>query len=100
MSSFTYYNNQAVGNWPNAQTDPQVAQEYYNYLSGSWKDGTPFTYGGSPFQVGGTPIDYAFTEARIILPAGPCVRQTLDYGDRRIIRLPGHFAWIPEPSMS
>ena len=34
MSSFTYYNNQAVGNWPNAQTDPQVAQEYYNYLSG------------------------------------------------------------------
>src|SRR5690625_1443071 len=45
MSSFTYYNNRGVGEWPDAMTDPEVAIEYYRYMSGSWKDGTPFTYG-------------------------------------------------------
>ena len=95
MSSFTYYNNQAVGNWPNAQTDPQVAQEYYNYLSGSWKDGTPFTYGGSAFQVGGTPIDYAFTEAPNNSAGWSMCTANLDYGDRRTIQASGPFRLDP-----
>lgn len=43
MSRFLYYNNGSAG----AQTDPITAQEYYGYLSGFWKDGTPFVYGGS-----------------------------------------------------
>ncbi|MBK9593571.1 MAG: hypothetical protein IPO32_19420 [Crocinitomicaceae bacterium] len=38
MSKFLYYNNGGGG----AQTDPQSAQEYYNYLTGYWKDGTHF----------------------------------------------------------
>ena len=46
MRAFTYHNN-ANG----TQGDPDLAAEYYFYLSGIWKDGnTPFTYGGSGFS--------------------------------------------------
>ncbi len=95
MSSFVYYNNQAVGNWPNAMTDPQVAQEYYNYLSGSWKDGTPFTYGGTGFQLGGTPIRYAFTEAPNDNSGWSMCTANLDFGDRRTIQASGPFRLEP-----
>ncbi len=45
MRKFLYYSNLGSGN-PN-QTDPISASDYYNYLRGFWKDGTPFYYGGS-----------------------------------------------------
>ncbi|HTL81583.1 MAG TPA: hypothetical protein VL651_07755, partial [Bacteroidia bacterium] len=47
MSKFVYYNNDftVTGN-------PENGTHYYNYLSGFWKDGTPFTYGGNAY--GGT----------------------------------------------
>ncbi|MBK7108707.1 MAG: hypothetical protein IPH61_06060 [Bacteroidetes bacterium] len=47
MAGFLYYNNDwsTIGN-------PEVAAHYYGYLSGSWKDGSPFTYGGNGY--GGT----------------------------------------------
>ncbi|MEZ4984047.1 MAG: hypothetical protein R2795_03255 [Saprospiraceae bacterium] len=41
MSSFTYYLNGSGTPTPApGTTDPQTAQEYYNYLSGRWRDGT------------------------------------------------------------
>lgn len=46
MRRFLYYNNLGGGGIA-AQTDPSTGQDYYNYLSGFWKDGTPFVYGGS-----------------------------------------------------
>jgi hypothetical protein len=46
MRRFLYYNNLGGGGLA-AQTDPQTGQDYYNYLSGFWKDGTRFVYGGS-----------------------------------------------------
>lgn len=46
MRRFLYYNNLGGGGI-DAQTDPSTGQDYYNYLSGFWKDGTPFVYGGS-----------------------------------------------------
>lgn len=62
MSSFTYHVRAGAGSWPGAMTDPQTSSEYYNYLSGSWRDGTPYTFGGSGYNVaGGVNIDYAFT---------------------------------------
>lgn len=42
LSGFTYYlsvNNMPTGN-------PSQKDHYYNYLSGSWLDGIPITYGG------------------------------------------------------
>ncbi|MFZ1423054.1 MAG: hypothetical protein WAS55_04480 [Saprospiraceae bacterium] len=51
MSSFMYYNNPAGGgNPPAATTDPGSAIEYYRYLTGSWRDGTPLTKGGTGYN--------------------------------------------------
>ncbi|MCB9224506.1 MAG: T9SS type A sorting domain-containing protein [Crocinitomicaceae bacterium] len=46
MKRFLYYNNTGGGGL-SAQTDPQTGQDYYNYLTGYWKDGSPHVYGGS-----------------------------------------------------
>lgn len=43
MSSFIYINRQSPNLWT---VDPQTAPEYYNYMSGKWRDGRPITYGG------------------------------------------------------
>ncbi len=63
MSSFTYYFNGGIGNPPPGTTDPDGPIDYYRYLSGSWKDGTPYTFGGNGYNVnpGAVPIRYAFT---------------------------------------
>lgn len=66
MSSFTYSNNLNIGGPPGtggAETDV----EFYNYLTGSWQDGTPFTFNGDgydptdqnayPFVFSGLPND-------------------------------------------
>jgi len=45
MRRFLYYSNLGQGNIN--QTDPINASDYYNYLRGFWKDGTPFYYGGT-----------------------------------------------------
>ncbi len=93
MSSFTYYNNGSVGNWPNAQTDPQAGAplEFYRYLSGSWKDGRPFCFGGSGYNAGPgcTPIKYAFPDAPNNAAGWSMSTAGLAYGDRRTIQATG-----------
>ncbi|MDA3911055.1 MAG: T9SS type A sorting domain-containing protein [Bacteroidales bacterium] len=63
MSKFLYYNNTFQGANP-AITDPFEAQDYYNYLTGRWKDGTPVSYGGNGHINGGAniniPCNYMF----------------------------------------
>lgn len=63
MSRFIYYNNSSQGSNP-ATTDPTEAQDYYNYMTGYWKDGTPLCYGGNGHHYGGgdinTPCKYMF----------------------------------------
>ncbi|MDQ3016967.1 MAG: hypothetical protein M3R25_09670 [Bacteroidota bacterium] len=63
MSSFTYHVRQGAGSWPSGMWDPQTGVEFYRYLSGSWRDGTPYTFGGSAYNVGpgAQRINYAFT---------------------------------------
>jgi hypothetical protein len=46
MRRFLYYSNTTNGASP-SQTDPVGSSDYYNYLRGFWKDGSPFLYGGS-----------------------------------------------------
>lgn len=46
MRRFLYYSNTTNGANP-SQTDPISASDFYNYLRGRWKDGSPFYYGGS-----------------------------------------------------
>ncbi len=60
MSSFTYYNNATTTPNP-ATADPTNAVEYFNYMTGSWRDGLPFTVGGNGY--GGTiPTKYVFPD--------------------------------------
>lgn len=55
MSKFVYYNNDGANNG-----NPNNAQDYYNYLRGIWRDGSPMLYGGDGYQSGGVPCDFMF----------------------------------------
>ncbi len=95
MSSFTYYNNGGLGPIPGTD-DPHTVQEYYNYLSGSWKDGTRFTYGGSGYNLGSIDVvNYAFPEP----PADPdgwsMCTESLPQTDPRTIQASGPFRLDP-----
>lgn len=84
LSKFISANNASIGNPPPGSTDPTQASEYYNYLSGSWKDGTPFTYGGSGYG-GNVPTDHVFSSD----PADPqgwsMCSENLSFSDRRML---------------
>ena len=92
MSSFTYYMNGGIGNWPNAMTDPQAGAplEFYRYISGSWKDGTPFSSGGSGYNIPPTGvIDYAFPNVPNNQAGWSMCTANLDFGDRRTLQATG-----------
>lgn len=46
LQKFIYFNNSNSG-VPAYMTDPEYAQDYYNLLSGIWKDGSEIMYGGN-----------------------------------------------------
>ena len=94
MSSFTYANNASVGPWPAAMTDPNTSLEYYRYLTGSWRDGSPFTYGGDAYQ-DGDQIEYAFTESPDDPNGWSMCTAGLAEGDRRTIQASGPFRLDP-----
>ncbi|CAN5407335.1 hypothetical protein BH11BAC2_BH11BAC2_22080 [soil metagenome] len=60
MSKFVYYTN--TNNVPNG--NPFVTDDYYDYLTGTWLDGLPITYGGDGRGNGTnpttTPCNYMF----------------------------------------
>jgi len=92
MSNFVYYNNDFsdMGN-------PEKPTHYYNYLKGSWKDGTPMTYGGSGFH-GSTPCNFMFpgnTDPKF--PGTPWTEVSANNtpGDRRFMQSAGKFTLTP-----
>lgn len=99
MSSFTYYNRRGgPGNWPVPMTDPEIGSQFYNYISGSWRDGTPFTFGGSgyaPGDEGAQPIKYAFTGAPDDENGWSMCTAGLALGDRRTVQASGPFRLDP-----
>ncbi|MEL6986228.1 MAG: hypothetical protein AAGK97_00200 [Bacteroidota bacterium] len=96
MSSFTYYNNGGIGNPLGPTIDPGVAEEYYNYISGSWRDGTRLTRGGSGYNVGSTDTtSYAFPDPPNDPNGWSMVTAGLDFGDRRTIQASGPFRLRP-----
>ncbi|NNE28877.1 MAG: hypothetical protein HKN16_04550 [Saprospiraceae bacterium] len=96
MSSFTYFNNPSVGNWPPGTTDPGNANEYYNYLSGFWRDGTPFTLGGTGYDPASTNfVDYAFVDEPDEQSGWSMCTSGLGEGDRRTIQASGPFTLKP-----
>ena len=89
MDNFVYYNNDftSTGN-------PEEAQHYYNYLTGTWKDGSPITKGGN--GKGGT------TETSFMFPGDPSDGEGWTEGtagnvpgDRRFLQSSGPFTLMP-----
>ncbi|HMQ88579.1 MAG TPA: T9SS type A sorting domain-containing protein [Flavilitoribacter sp.] len=95
MSSFTYYNNGGVDPTPlPPTTDPQTVQEYYYYLSGRWRDGTPFTFGDDGYN-DGAPIRYAFPDPPNQTDGWSMCAEDLPVGDRRTVQASGPFRLDP-----
>ena len=98
MSSFIYYNNGGVGSNPNQTNDPAMADEFYNYLRGIWRDGTPLTIGGTGFDVTGQNTEttrYAFTDAPDDQNGWSMAAEALPFGDRRTVQASGPFLLKP-----
>ena len=96
MSSFTYYLNEAVGNPLPGTTDPSTAIEYYNYLTGKWRDGTPFSYGGSGYAPNNPrALKFALVDAPNNPAGWSMCSANLPAGDRRTIQASGPFKLKP-----
>jgi len=56
MRRFNYYNRDGSS----AMNDPNSGGDFYNYMTGFWKDNSAFTYGGNGYQSGTTPAAYTY----------------------------------------
>ena len=99
MSSFMYYNRPGVagGNWPNAMVDPETPLAFYRFITGSWADGTPCTFGGSGYNPGTTAaeIDFVFPEQPNNAAGWSMCTANLGIGDRRCLQASGPFRLNP-----
>ncbi|MES2761986.1 MAG: T9SS type A sorting domain-containing protein [Bacteroidota bacterium] len=91
LNKFNYYNNSFPG-VPLNTTDPSNGLEYYRYMTGYWKDGTPLTCGGNGY--GGTiQTNYVYTADTYtngVCGATPWFESSVP-GDRRMILSSGPF---------
>ena len=57
MTGFMYHNN-----YSGVNGDPGIAEDYYNYMQGLWKNGQPMLYGGDGYNNGtiDLPCKYMF----------------------------------------
>ena len=93
MTSFIYH-NRGVGNPPTITLDPGNAQQYYNYLTGTWLDGSPVTFGGN--GVGGNlPTKYVFPDDPDNDNGWSMCTADLPFDDRRTIQASGPFRLDP-----
>lgn len=105
MSSFTYFNNPSIGNPPPGTGDPSTDVEFYRYLSGSWKDGSAFTFGNDAYDPTNTnpanKIPYAFfgqpndPNGWSMCNPGSDFPQGLPAYDRRTVQASGPFKLQP-----
>lgn len=93
MSRFTYYNNN-IGAFPPQTVNPDIAIHYYNYMTGFWKDSSPFTFGGNAY--GGTsPATFVY-DGDPITGTGWTERGSGNLpGDRRFLQSAGPFTLKP-----
>jgi hypothetical protein len=97
MTKFLYFNNNFAG-VPLQTTDPQNATQTYQYMTGFWRDGTPFTCGGNAY---GGMIPTSFVYPADTYTNGPCgntwseVTAANTPGDRRFLQSSGPFDLLP-----
>ncbi|MEO0741919.1 MAG: hypothetical protein AAF089_10060 [Bacteroidota bacterium] len=95
MTSFGYFNNGACDDL----CDPQDAQQYYNYMTGRWKDGQPWTE-GSTGRGGSVPVDYVYPGFpgdywSELCPETPNCGEPVPPSDRRFFQTTGPFTINP-----
>jgi len=95
MTNFMYFNNSFPG-IPVSQVDPSYANEYYQYMIGYWKDGTPLTCGGNGYG-GSIPTKFAYPNNTYT--NGPCGTgswsETGTGGDKRFLMSSGPYTLQP-----
>ncbi|MES2566040.1 MAG: hypothetical protein V4565_04205 [Bacteroidota bacterium] len=93
MTKFLYFNNSFAG-VPIQTTDPANASQYYQYMTGYWRDGTPFTCGGNGYG-GSVPTSYVYPADTYT--NGPCGTWSEGSvaGDRRFMQSSGPFTLLP-----
>jgi hypothetical protein len=109
MAKFVPYNNTGDARTGNPQTTGNGLQ-YYRYMNGQWKDGTPMRYdGGTGTSASGTPCSYLYPADSDPLGygvgGGPNNPQSTAYwtentagnapGDRRFLQSAGKFTLQP-----
>ncbi|MEL6639432.1 MAG: T9SS type A sorting domain-containing protein [Bacteroidota bacterium] len=95
LSSLTYYTNAAYTGNPNT-SDPQQAIAFYNYLSGSWRDGRGMTRGGNGYDPASTDFTrYAFPDNPSDPDGWSMCSEELDGNDARAILGSGPFEFLP-----
>ena len=108
MRKFVYFSNASVSPPPpNYATDPDEGSEYYNYMNGIWRDGTPLCYGGNGHPDGGctgVPADYMFpgdsdplgwSTGGVPQPEWTEATNNNAEGDRRFLQSAGPFTLDP-----
>ncbi len=92
MGAFVYYNNDfsPTGN-------PEEAEDFYGYLSGSWKDDTPIEEGGDGYLEGTGPTPYMFPSDPSDNSAGTWSECSVSNApdDRRFVQSSGPFTLEP-----
>jgi len=92
MSYFMYYNGRGLGGSnPAATEDPTSATEFYQYLTGKWRDGSPMVNGGIGYIPGGggTVTKYAFPGAPDDGQGWSMCTANAGEGDRRTLQVSG-----------
>jgi hypothetical protein len=93
MSRFTYYNNN-IGAFPPQTTNPALSIHFYNFMTGYWKDGSPFTQGGNAY--GGTSPSQFVYDGDPVNNTGWTEKNSGNLpGDRRFLQSAGPFKLKP-----
>ncbi len=88
MSKFLFYNNAASLNG-----NPQTADNYYQYVSETWKNGSPVTYGGSG-TMGSVHCNYMFPGASDPLGYGTNMNPQASWDEASAAITPGDIRGI------
>jgi hypothetical protein len=87
-----FFNNSTIGTPIPGSTSPDFPYEYYNYLQGKWRDGTPLTTGGIGYNPGSTNyINHVFPDNPNDSQGWSMCTANLPYADRRMINSHGPF---------
>ncbi|MEL7248722.1 MAG: T9SS type A sorting domain-containing protein [Bacteroidota bacterium] len=95
LAKFTSANNEATGGIPGASS-PVTSIEYYNYMRGRFRDGTPLTFGGTGYNPGSEDVvDHLFPGDPNDPEAWSALSSLTTTGDRRSMASTYTDTWAP-----